>query len=85
MIHAVCNTDFHISRRSDSWILGQLKDQSATCKDRTFDEAIANVEGEEKEMFIHFVKRMIKWNPEDRSTAKELLSDPWLNTEYPQD
>jgi hypothetical protein len=33
-------------------------------------------------MFIQFVKRMIKWRPEERSTAKELLQDPWLYTDF---
>lgn len=32
-------------------------------------------------MFIEFVRRMIKWHPEERSTAKELLQDPWLYAE----
>jgi serine/threonine-protein kinase SRPK3 len=32
-------------------------------------------------MFIEFVKRMIKWRQEERSTANELLSDPWLYTD----
>ena len=32
--------------------------------------------GDQKRMFIDFVKRMIKWRPEERSTAKELLQDP---------
>jgi serine/threonine-protein kinase SRPK3 len=36
-------------------------------------------------MFIKFVKRMIKWRPEDRSTANELLDDPWLYTDFRED
>jgi hypothetical protein len=32
-------------------------------------------------MFIEFAQRMIKWVPEERSTAKELLQDPWLYAE----
>lgn len=36
-------------------------------------------------MFIEFVKRMIKWRPEERSTARELLQDPWLFTEFEED
>lgn len=38
--------------------------------------------GEEKAKFIGFVKRMLKWNPEERSTAKELLDDPWLHERF---
>lgn len=33
-------------------------------------------------MFIEFVKRMLKWRPEERSTARELLNDPWLYAEF---
>lgn len=36
--------------------------------------------GEDKELFIKFAKRMLTWVPEERATAKELLSDPWLKT-----
>jgi serine/threonine-protein kinase SRPK3 len=38
--------------------------------------------GDDKKMFIKFVKRMLKWEPEERSTAKELLGDPWLYAEF---
>jgi serine/threonine protein kinase len=41
--------------------------------------------GEDKRMFIEFVQRMIKWNPEERSTAKELLQDPWLYADFDED
>ena len=45
----------------------------------TFDEAVTQiVDAEEQKRFINFVKRMITWDPEDRSTARELLSDPWV-------
>jgi serine/threonine-protein kinase SRPK3 len=46
---------------------------------------ISKIHGEEKKMLVKFVKRMIKWNPGERSTAKELLSGPWLHTDFPQD
>lgn len=34
--------------------------------------------GEEKQLFIRFMRSMLKWLPEERSTAKQLLEDPWL-------
>jgi serine/threonine protein kinase len=34
--------------------------------------------GEDKKLFIEFVRKMLQWLPENRSTAKELLADPWL-------
>ena len=46
-----------------------------------FGETIHNItNSQDKEMFITFVKRMLKWDPQERSTAKDLLSDPWLYT-----
>lgn len=47
---------------------------------------LVQLHGEDKKMFIiKFAKRMLKWNPEERSTAKELLQDPWLYAEFDGD
>ncbi|PLN79814.1 protein kinase-like protein [Aspergillus taichungensis] len=43
-----------------------------------FEMLLERVRGEDKRMFIQFVRRMLKWCPEERSTAGELLQDPWL-------
>jgi serine/threonine-protein kinase SRPK3 len=37
------------------------------------------LEGEEKKLFLDFVRKMLKWKPEERSSAKDLLNDLWLN------
>ncbi|OBT87705.1 hypothetical protein VE02_04078 [Pseudogymnoascus sp. 03VT05] len=34
--------------------------------------------GQEKQLFIQFMGSMLKWMPEERKTAKQLLEDPWL-------
>ncbi|EEP79984.1 predicted protein [Uncinocarpus reesii 1704] len=44
-----------------------------------FEQSVNRISGEEKEQFIKFARRMIKWQPDERSTAKELLKDPWLD------
>ena len=37
-------------------------------------------QGEEKELSIQLIKSMVKWDPAERKTAKELVdNDPWLN------
>jgi len=36
-------------------------------------------EGEKKEQFLNFIRSMLRWDPNDRLTARELLDDPWLN------
>jgi serine/threonine protein kinase len=37
-----------------------------------------DIEGEEKEVFLDFVRSMLRWVPEERKTATELLEHPWL-------
>jgi len=34
--------------------------------------------GEEKKLFLEFVGKMLQWQPENRSTAKDLLEEPFL-------
>lgn len=28
--------------------------------------------------FVDFISRMLRWRPDDRTTAEDLLSHPWL-------
>lgn len=37
------------------------------------------LEVKEKELFLNFVRKILRWKPEERSSAKELLDDPWLS------
>ncbi|KAI0818845.1 kinase-like domain-containing protein [Irpex lacteus] len=37
-----------------------------------------NLSGGDKTTFLKFVRRMLQWRPEDRSSARELLEDTWL-------
>ncbi|EMF09309.1 protein kinase [Sphaerulina musiva SO2202] len=62
---------------------GNLKHPELVPQDFSFESAITCMEGEEKRLCIEFVKRMLKWLPQERSTAKELLHDPWLHTGGP--
>jgi hypothetical protein len=38
-----------------------------------------NPEGRRKELFLQFMNSILRWVPEERKTAGELLQDPWLN------
>jgi len=40
-----------------------------------------NLEGSEQEEFLHFMRSMLRWLPEERSSAKELLQHSWLKAE----
>ncbi|KAI0080949.1 CMGC/SRPK protein kinase [Panus rudis PR-1116 ss-1] len=53
---------------------------AAEIPDTSFEHAEQNLKGEDKTQFLKFVRRMLKWKPEERETAKELLKDPWLTT-----
>jgi serine/threonine protein kinase len=57
---------------------GRLQNPDLIPTDFSFDTTISSVSGDEKKMFIDFVQKMIRWDPSERSTAKELLKDPWL-------
>jgi serine/threonine protein kinase len=47
-------------------------------QDLTLEKSEENLDGEEKEEFLQFVRCMLQWRPEDRWTAKELLGHPWM-------
>ena len=46
--------------------------------DVRLEGSILSLEGEDKRLFLDFIKKMLQWLPEERKTAKELLEDPWL-------
>lgn len=35
----------------------------------------------QKELFLSFMRSALKWDPEERSTARELLEHPWLRAD----
>ncbi|KAL4813556.1 kinase-like domain-containing protein, partial [Aspergillus spinulosporus] len=39
-----------------------------------------NLEGEQQQLFLRFLRKMLKWQPEKRESARELLDDPWLRS-----
>jgi serine/threonine-protein kinase SRPK3 len=43
------------------------------------EDSEANLEGENKKMFMQFMRKMLQWEPEDRQSAVELMTDPWLS------
>lgn len=46
--------------------------------DITLESLAADIQGEDKEGFLQFFQKALKWIPEDRPTARELLFDEWL-------
>lgn len=44
----------------------------------TLETMVRKLEGQEKLLFLQFVRKMLKWKPEERMSARELMQDPWL-------
>lgn len=51
--------------------------------DMSLERAEIVLEGEEKRRFLIFVRSMLRWLPEERRRAVELLTDPWLEGAIP--
>jgi len=47
----------------------------------SLQELEIRLEGGKKALFMQFVSKMLQWDPERRQTAREILTDPWLNAE----
>lgn len=45
----------------------------------SLEDAERKLNGEDKTQFLRFIRRMLKWKPEERESAQELLKDSWLS------
>lgn len=57
---------------------GKFKHESLIPSVAKLEDFILSFEGEERQVFLDFIKNMLQWMPEDRKTAKELLQHPWV-------
>ncbi|KKA20987.1 hypothetical protein T310_4986 [Rasamsonia emersonii CBS 393.64] len=53
-------------------------------KNLKLEDTVTVLEGNEKQLFLDFAKKMLRWLPEERQSAAELLHDPWLRSNLPQ-
>lgn len=44
------------------------------------EDSITSLDGEDKQLFLGFINKMLAWWPKDRKSAVELFEDPWLNS-----
>lgn len=58
------------------FLIGELVGEHVPIEQRE-----TSLEGEEKEMFLRLVRKMLQWEPEKRSSAAELEQDEWVQTE----
>ncbi|KAL8868786.1 MAG: hypothetical protein Q9174_004754 [Haloplaca sp. 1 TL-2023] len=50
----------------------------APIPDTSLERADQRLEGEEKQQFAAFMRKMLQWKPEDREDAEDLYWDEWL-------
>ncbi|KDN70753.1 putative protein kinase [Colletotrichum sublineola] len=46
---------------------------------QSFESREIRLKGEEKELLVAFVRKVLRWLPEDRPTAENLFKDEFLN------
>ena len=69
---------------STTWIidtpsLGQWKGLTEI-PTTSLEQAGKSLQGKDKAEFLEFLRNMLKCRPEERSSARELLADPWLKS-----
>lgn len=47
----------------------------------TLDTAEQRLHGEEKSLFISFLRRMLRWKPEDRGSLQDIFTDEWFEAD----
>ncbi|KAF8910462.1 hypothetical protein CPB84DRAFT_1763750, partial [Gymnopilus junonius] len=43
------------------------------CIPLSLEQLETNLDGEDKKLFLQFIRKMLQWDPQDRMTPKELL------------
>ncbi|KAG6188441.1 hypothetical protein E4U10_005257 [Claviceps purpurea] len=49
---------------------------------RPLEQRETSLKGEDKDCFLRFMRKMLQWEPEKRSSAKELAEDEWIVKQY---
>lgn len=47
--------------------------------DKTLEAREKRLEGKDKELLLRSVRKMLRWLPEERSSAEDLFDDEFLN------
>jgi hypothetical protein len=64
-----------------SAIIGDLHAGELVGERIPLEQRETSLEGEEKDMFLRLVRKMLQWEPEKRSSAMELEQDEWVQAE----
>ncbi|KAG6175631.1 hypothetical protein E4U27_006036 [Claviceps purpurea] len=61
---------------------GEFCAGSSIPESRSFEQRESVLEGEDRDCFLRFMRKMLQWDPEKRSSAKELAEDEWILKHY---
>ena len=64
------------------YIADQIRRMDLVKEGRRLHDTITELTGNEKQLFLEFARNMPQWLPEDRKTARELLSHPFFDSVY---
>ncbi|GMG04773.1 unnamed protein product [Aspergillus oryzae var. brunneus] len=68
----------HLALMANMVAGGWVAHQEATMPTVSLEVLEKRLNGKEKELFLAFIMSMLKWLPEERKTAKQLLEHPFL-------
>ena len=70
---------FPLRHTSNREALGGWKGAGGTVVPQlSLEESVSALDGENKKQFLDFVRSMLRWLPEKRTRASELLDNPWM-------
>lgn len=56
-----------------------VADEHEKITDISLEQLERRLTGDNVAAFLRLMRSMLRWLPEERKTARELLDDPWLN------
>lgn len=48
-------------------------------KERNLEDELTILEGEDKRLFLDFIRKTLTWDPNKRASLAQLLNDPWID------
>lgn len=71
-------SDLCSGQLSDAYAGAWIAHEETTVPMVSLENLEKRLSGQEKKLFIQFMRSMLKWLPEERKTTRQLLEDPWL-------
>jgi hypothetical protein len=57
---------------------GEFREKALLRGPTPLEQRETTLEGEDRESFLRMMRRMLQWEPEKRSSARELAEDEWI-------